>query len=75
MRMIAEYCKTGELVCDYDSDDKRWHITQESVENKISKIKALNARKASATPPLRTSEHFSKPSHTNSNQRRAPTKE
>ena len=59
MRMIAEYCKTGELVCDYDSDDKRWHITQESVENKISKIKALNARKASATLPLRTSEHFS----------------
>ena len=59
MRMIAEYCKTGELVCDYDSDDKRWHITQESVENKIQKIKALNARKTSATPPLRTSEHFS----------------
>src|SRR5688572_12061632 len=29
VRMIAEYCKTGELVCTYDSDDKRWHITRE----------------------------------------------
>src|SRR5687768_9537798 len=43
VRMIAEYCKTGELVCDYDTDDKRWHITRESVEHKIAKIKALNA--------------------------------
>lgn len=58
VRMIAEYCKTGELVCSYDSDDKRWHITQESVENKIKKIKALNARKV-ARPPQSTSEHFS----------------
>ena len=45
VRMIAEYCKNGELVCFYDSDDKRWHITRASVENKIDKIKALNARK------------------------------
>ena len=37
MRMIGEYCKTGELICDYDSDDKRWHITPESVESKIKK--------------------------------------
>lgn len=58
VRMIAEYCKNGELVCFYDSDDKRWHITRESVENKINKIKDLNARKA-AVPPRSTSEHFS----------------
>lgn len=45
VRMIAEYCKTGELICYYDSDDKRWHITPESVHSKIEKIKALNARK------------------------------
>ena len=45
IRMIAEYCKNGELICEYDSDDKRWHIAEESVENKIEKIKALNARK------------------------------
>jgi hypothetical protein len=57
VRMIAEYCKNGELVCFYDSDDKRWHITRESVENKINKIKDLNARKA-AVPPRITSEHF-----------------
>ena len=59
VRMIAEYCKTGELVCTYDSNDKRWHITRESVENKISKIKALNARKAASFSPQSTSEHFS----------------
>ena len=57
VRMIAEYCKTGELVCTYDSDDKRWHITRESVEHKIAKIKALNARKAAAAPQ-HTSEPF-----------------
>ncbi len=56
VRMIAEYCKNGELVCFYDSDDKRWHITRASVENKIGKIKALNARKA-APPSQNTSEH------------------
>ncbi len=53
VRMIAEYCKTGELVCTYDSDDKRWHITRESVENKISKIKALNARKVQSNSQQR----------------------
>jgi hypothetical protein len=58
LRMIGEYCKTGELICSYDSDDKRWHITRESVENKITKIKALNARKVAASPPS-TSESFS----------------
>jgi hypothetical protein len=58
VRMIAEYCKNGELVCFYDSDDKRWHITRASVENKIGKIKALNARKA-APPSQNTSEHTS----------------
>jgi hypothetical protein len=57
VRMIAEYCKTGELVCDYDTDDKRWHITRESVEHKIAKIKAFNARKA-ATVPQHASEQF-----------------
>jgi hypothetical protein len=57
VRMIAEYCKTGELVCEYDTDDKRWHITRESVEQKIAKIKALNSRRA-ATGPQRTSEQF-----------------
>lgn len=57
-RMIAEYCKTGELVCTYDTDDKRWHITHESVKQKITKIKALNARKA-AVVPQHTSENFS----------------
>jgi hypothetical protein len=57
VRMIAEYCKNGELVCFYDSDDKRWHITEESIENKINKIKDLNARKA--TVPLRSiAEHY-----------------
>lgn len=60
MRMIGEYCKTGELVCFYDSDDKRWHITRESIENKINKIKDLNARRA-AIAPQSTSEHFSEP--------------
>ena len=45
VRMIAEYCKTGALVCYYDSDDKRWHITTESVQGKVKKIKALNERK------------------------------
>ena len=61
VRMIAEYCKNGELICDYDSDDKRWHITRESVEQKIAKIKALNARKAATAPqnPHITSESFS----------------
>lgn len=58
VRMIAEYCKNGELVCFYDSDDKRWHITRASVENKIGKIKALNARKV-APPSQNTSEHAS----------------
>lgn len=58
VRMIAEYCKNGELVCFYDSDDKRWHITRASVENKIGKIKALNARKV-APPSMSTSEHIS----------------
>ncbi len=60
-RMIAEYCKTGELVCYYDSDDKRWHFTSESVQSKIDKIKSLNARKskeASTDEPLNTSEEF-----------------
>jgi hypothetical protein len=59
VRMIAEYCKTGELVCYYDSDDQRWHITPESVQNKIEKIKALNARKftgASVNAVPKTSE-------------------
>jgi hypothetical protein len=60
VRMIAEYCKNGELVCFYDSDDKRWHITQASVENKIGKIKALNARKT-ATGAQSTSEQPSEP--------------
>jgi hypothetical protein len=61
LRMIGEYCKTGELICSYDTDDKRWHITRESVEQKIAKIKALNARKLSAAPqnPQSTSEAFS----------------
>jgi hypothetical protein len=58
VRMIAEYCKTGELICTYDTDDKRWHITRESVEHKIAKIKALNARKA-ATVPQHASEQSS----------------
>jgi hypothetical protein len=57
VRMIAEYCKTGELICSYDSDDKRWHITKDSVDSKIAKIKALNARKAAASPQS-TSEVF-----------------
>jgi hypothetical protein len=61
VRMIAEYCKTGELVCIYDSDDKRWHITRESIEGKIGKIKALNARRKPATPPPSTSETFNEP--------------
>jgi hypothetical protein len=39
LRMIGEYCKNGELVCTYDSDDQRWHITRESMLNKIYKIK------------------------------------
>ncbi len=60
IRMIAEYCKTGELVCYYDSDDKRWHITPESVQNKIEKIKALNTRTSQ-----RASEDF-KPVHSQS---------
>ena len=60
VRSIAEYCKTGELICSYDSDDKRWHITRESVEQKIAKIKAFNARKA-ATAPQYTSETFIEP--------------
>ena len=41
VRMIAQYCKNGELVCFYDSDDKLWHITRESLDNKIRKIKDL----------------------------------
>jgi hypothetical protein len=57
LRMIGEYCKTGELICSYDTDDKRWHITRESVEQKIAKIKALNARRTAAAPPS-TSEAF-----------------
>ncbi len=60
-RMIAEYCKTGELVCYYDSDDTRWHFTAESVQSKIDKIKSLNARKSkegSTDDPLNTSEEF-----------------
>jgi hypothetical protein len=61
LRMIGEYCKTGELICSYDTDDKRWHITRESVEQKIAKIKALNARRTAAAPqnPRITSEAFS----------------
>jgi hypothetical protein len=58
LRMIGEYCKTGELISFYDSDDKRWHISKESVENKITKIKALNARRAAAAPQ-NTAERFS----------------
>jgi hypothetical protein len=71
VRMIGEYCKNGELVCSYDSDDKRWHITRESVENKINKIKDFNARKAAIslrstseqvtedpTPPHRATEEI-----------------
>ena len=58
VRMIAEYCKTGELICSYDTDDKRWHITRESVGQKIARIKALNARKA-ATVPQHASEQSS----------------
>jgi hypothetical protein len=50
LRMIGEYCKTGELICSYDTDDKRWHITRQSIDQKIAKIKALNARKLSAGP-------------------------
>ncbi len=60
-RMIAEYCKTGELVCYYDSDDTRWHFTAESVQSKIDKIKSLNARKSKEAPtdaPMNTSEEF-----------------
>jgi hypothetical protein len=57
VRMIAEYCKTGELVCYYDSDDKRWHINPDSVQSKIEKIKALNAR-ASQRISQATSEDF-----------------
>jgi hypothetical protein len=60
VRMIAEYCKTGELVCIYDSDDKRWHITRDSIQGKIEKIKSLNARKA-AIAPQHTSEPFTEP--------------
>ena len=75
VRMIAEYCKTGELVCDYDTDDKRWHITRESVEHKIAKIKALNARKA-ATAPQHTSEQFTeRPARLRSTHRRSPATE
>jgi hypothetical protein len=59
VRSIAEYCKNGELVCSYDSDDKRWHITRESVEQKIAKIKAFNARKAAAAP--QNPQHISEP--------------
>jgi hypothetical protein len=61
VRMIAEYCKTGELICLYDSDDKRWHISKESVANKIEKIKALNARKVQSEPQItsqKSSEEF-----------------
>jgi hypothetical protein len=60
LRMIGEYCKTGELVCMYDSDDKRWHITRDSIVGKLEKIKALNARKA-AIAPQHTSETFTEP--------------
>jgi hypothetical protein len=56
VRMIAEYCKTGELVCTYDSDDKRWHITRDSIQGKLEKIKSLNARKAAIAP-----QHISEP--------------
>jgi hypothetical protein len=63
MRSIGQYCKTGELICSYDSDDKRWHITRGSVEQKIAKIKAFNARRAATTPqnPQHTSEPFTEP--------------
>jgi hypothetical protein len=61
VRMIAEYCKTGELVCVYDSDDKRWHITRESVAGKIEKIKSLNARKAAIAPQSTSEQIFEAP--------------
>jgi hypothetical protein len=63
LRMIGEYCKTGELICSYDTDDKRWHITRASIEQKLSKIKALNARRAATAPhnPQHTSEPFTEP--------------
>lgn len=63
VRMIAEYCKTGELVCTYDSDDKRWHITRDSIQGKLEKIKALNARRAATMPqnPQTTFEPFTEP--------------
>jgi hypothetical protein len=61
VRMIAEYCKTGELVCTYDSDDKRWHIPRDSIEGKLEKIRALNARRKPAAPPQSTSEAFTEP--------------
>jgi hypothetical protein len=61
VRMIAEYCKNGELVCFYDSDDKRWHITRNSVENKIEKIKALNARKTAAASQNTSEQPFESP--------------
>jgi hypothetical protein len=63
LRMIGEYCKTGELICSYDTDDKRWHITRASIEQKLAKIKALNARRAATMPqnPQHTSEPFIEP--------------
>jgi hypothetical protein len=64
MRSIGQYCKTGELVCVYDSDDKRWHITRESIDQKIQRIKDLNARRAATAPqqnPQPNSEPFTEP--------------
>jgi hypothetical protein len=63
LRMIGEYCKTGELICFYDTDDKRWHITRASIEQKLAKIKALNARRAATAPqnPQQTSALFTEP--------------
>ena len=73
VRMIAEYCKTGELVCYYDSDDKRWHLTPESVQQKISKIKSLNVRKPQGTSEalsedLKSSQRTSQPHGTHETQ-------
>ena len=34
-RMIGRYCSEGQLICDYRSDDRRWHINPDSVEERI----------------------------------------
>jgi len=38
-RMIGRYCSEGQLICDYRSDDRRWHINPDSVEERIKILK------------------------------------